>query len=206
MIPGTLKGVVKRMLSPWILSCGSASGIHLTFDDGPHPEYTRPILDALQRHNAKATFFMVGLEMERYPDLVGEVLARGHAIGFHSYAHRHPKELSMDQSVADLRRSRDVAKRFGLRFRYYRPPYGELSFAEILWCAWNGVRIVLWSRESRDSFVARPEDLVMWIDGLTTRDGDILLFHDDTSVTAAALPAVLERLSARGVQLLALEA
>jgi peptidoglycan-N-acetylglucosamine deacetylase len=203
---GLLKSVVRRMLNPLILTRGSANGIHLTFDDGPHPDHTRPILEALQRQNAKATFFMIGSEMERYPDLVGEVLARGHTIGFHSYAHRHPKDLSVDQSVADLRQSRDVAKRFGLRFRYYRPPYGELSFAQILWCAWNGVRVVLWSRESRDSFVIQPEELVMWIDGLRTRDGDILLFHDDTSVTAVALPVVLERLSARGVQFLALEA
>jgi peptidoglycan-N-acetylglucosamine deacetylase len=200
MIAGAIKRIGKLLLLPVVRERGPGVGAYLTFDDGPHVDHTRPILAALDQAGVKATFFMIGEEMERYPELVTEVKSRGHAIGLHSYAHRHPGQLRMSELMADLRRAADVASRFGIPFHFYRPPYGELSIFQILWCAWHRVRIVLWSQESRDSFAGSADEVIVAVEAMRVKDGDILLFHDDTPVTVAALPAVLQRLIGAGVR------
>lgn len=192
------KRVAKYLLSPWIRSRGPRACIYLTFDDGPDAMHTRAILDVLRRYGVKATFFMIGEEMERHPDIVAEVRAQGHVIGFHSYRHRHLSEHAGTELLDDLRQTAAVAQRFGLGFKLYRPPYGELSLRRLLWCALRGVRIVMWSLESRDSFVATAGELTQQLAPGRVRGGDIILLHDDTAVTVTALPAVIEGLQREG--------
>jgi len=193
-----LKTVAKLILSPWVRARGPRGGIYLTFDDGPHPAHTRAVLDALRRHDAKATFFMIGEEMERYPAIVAEAVAQGHAIGFHSYRHQHLAELTATEMLSDLRQVSSVAQRVGLAFTLYRPPYGEMSFRRVLWCMTHGVRTIMWSLESRDSFVANADELIEQLSPERVHDGDIILLHDDTALTVSALPTVLERLRRGG--------
>lgn len=200
----SIKRAIKWLISPPLVERGTGQGVYLTFDDGPHPEHTPRILDTLKSRNAKATFFMIGSEMERYPSLVADVLAQGHTIGLHSYRHAHPRSLSVVEAVQDIRRSMDLARRFGFELRYYRPPYGELLLVQVLLCAWQGIGVVLWSKEGRDSFMTRPDELVDRFRDLRVLDGDILLLHDDSAVTADALPKVLELLGADGARFVAL--
>jgi peptidoglycan-N-acetylglucosamine deacetylase len=192
------KRIAKFLLTPWIRSRGPRGGIYLTFDDGPNVTHTRAMLAVLRRYNVKATFFMVGEEMERHPDIVEEVRAQGHAIGFHSYRHRHVSEHTGTELLDDLHQTAAVAQRFGIDFKLYRPPYGELSWRRVLWCVRHGVRIVMWSLESRDSFIATPEELIQQLAPGRVRDGDIILLHDDTAVTVTALPAAIEGLQIEG--------
>lgn len=194
------KRLAKFLLSPWIRSRGPRGCVYLTFDDGPDATHTRAVLDALRRYHVKATFFMVGEEMERRPDIVAEVRAQGHVIGFHSYSHRHLSDHSGTEALDDLRQTAAVAQRFGLEFKLYRPPYGELSWRRVLWCAWHGVRIVMWSLDSRDSFVATAGELTQQLAPGRVRDGDIVLLHDDTAVTVTALPGVIEGLQHEGLR------
>lgn len=200
-----LKRVAKLLLSPWVRSRGPRGSIYLTFDDGPVPAHTRVVLDALRRYDAKATFFMIGEEMERYPDIVAEVRTQGHVIGFHSYHHRQLLEQTGAEMLDDLRQTAGVAQRLGLAFTLYRPPYGEMSLRRVLWCALRGVRIMMWSLESRDSFVATTEELLQQLAPGRVRDGDIILLHDDTAVTVTALPTILDRLQRGGFRFGVLE-
>lgn len=186
------------LLRPILVERGPRGAVYLTFDDGPHPEYTPKILLALARHNAKATFFMVGAEMERYPDVVAAVAAQGHAIGYHSYAHQRLTKTSLRDMLADLRHMDVVMSGVGKRPTLYRPPYGTLSLIAMLLHFIRRKKIVMWSLDSRDAFAANSAVVIDKIKGTTIRDGEILLFHDDSTVTAEALPAILDHLSASG--------
>ena len=185
-----------------------AGEVAITFDDGPHPEGTPAVLDALAAAGARATFFLVGEQVEREPSLAAEIAAAGHAVESHGHRHvvqlrRAPGELRDDLARAHA----TIAEATGREPRYYRPPYGIFS--------WPGLRFarerwapLLWSRWGRDwAARATPESIAATV----TRDlraGDVLLLHDaDTySVegshrrTAAALPWVLEEAARRGLR------
>ena len=196
----SLKRIAKSLISPWVRTRGPRGCIYLTFDDGPDSTHTRAVLSALRRHDAKATFFMIGEQMNRHPDIVAEVVAQGHAVGFHAYRHRHLAGQTMTDVLEDLRALSGVAQRLGLAFSLYRPPYGEMSLLRLLWCIAHGVRTMMWSLESRDSFTDSTDELTEQLSPQRVRDGDIILLHDDTAVTVAALPSILERLRSGGFQ------
>jgi len=200
-----IKALLRKLLSPVLRYRGDAPGLYLSFDDGPHPVVTPQVLDALERGGVKATFFMIGQEMERHPALVAEVRERGHAIALHGFTHRHCSDMSWREQLDDLRRMRAVAARFGVRLRSYRPAYGELSVLRIAWCLLNRVKIVMWSFETRDSFVQQASELEARVTPQALTDGDILLFHDDTPVTAQALPRLLDNARAAGLRFGVLE-
>jgi peptidoglycan/xylan/chitin deacetylase (PgdA/CDA1 family) len=196
---GTVKSLAKALLRPWVLHTGPRDGVWLTFDDGPHPVTTLQVLDALDHAGVRATFFMIGSEMERHPSIVESVRSRGHGVALHGFDHRHAADLSWREQWADLERMRAVARRFGVQLRWYRPPYGELTALRLFWCALRGVRIVMWSFESRDSFLPDAAALVARAVPSALRSGDIALFHDDTPITAEALPDILTGASAAGL-------
>ena len=193
-----IKNLIFRLLRPVLLERGPPGAVYLTFDDGPHPECTPKVLSALARHNAKATFFMVGTEMEKYPDLVATVARQGHAIGYHSYAHQRLTNISMRDMLADLRHMDVVMSGTGKRPALYRPPYGTLSVVAMLIHFVRRKKIVMWSLDSRDAFAANAAAVLEKIQAAKIKDGEILLFHDDSAITAEALPAILEHLGATG--------
>ncbi|HEX9103504.1 MAG TPA: polysaccharide deacetylase family protein, partial [Polyangia bacterium] len=102
--------------------------VAITFDDGPDAEHTRPLLELLESRGHRATFFVIGRRAEAAPELVAELVRRGHGLGNHSYAHayttpfQHPSRLA-----ADLLRAQDVMARAGAKVRFFRPPIGLLS-------------------------------------------------------------------------------
>jgi peptidoglycan/xylan/chitin deacetylase (PgdA/CDA1 family) len=171
------------------------SGVALTFDDGPDPDSTPLVLDALG--NARATFFMVGEQVEEHPELAREVLDRGHAVGLHGYRHVEHDELGdpgadLDAAAAAL----EVAT--GRAATLYRPPYGRFSAASYEACLERGLRPVYWSGWGSDWEPIPAERIA----DLATRDldrGTIVLLHDSPRYayrpsarpTAEALPAIL---------------
>lgn len=120
-----------------VISRGGRSGkaVALTFDDGPDPDVTPPLLDLLDRYRLPATFFVAGLKVERHPALIREILSRGHAVGNHSY---HHDPLLMLRSRArlcnEISRAQEVLAPFGIRPRAFRPPVGITNprLAEVL--------------------------------------------------------------------------
>jgi peptidoglycan-N-acetylglucosamine deacetylase len=183
------------------------AGIAITFDDGPHPEGTPAVLSELERAGARATFFLVGEQVERWPSLAAEIAAAGHEIAIHGHRHvlllrRSPRALR-----ADFERAAEViAAATGVEPRLYRPPYGVFSAPALLLVRRLGWRPLLWSRWGRDwEAHATPEQIAMRV----TRDlaaGDVVLLHDADHYssagswrrTVAALPSILAASAATG--------
>jgi peptidoglycan/xylan/chitin deacetylase (PgdA/CDA1 family) len=190
-----------------------ARGIVLTFDDGPHPEHTRKILELLDESGAKATFFLIAKKAEAHADVEREIVARGHAVGLHSYAHDRLFSLRTPSRVkADLERGIGILREItGERPELFRPPIGHTTPAIARVADELDLSIVGWSVAGFDG-VARavPEEVVARVRaGL--RDGAIVLLHDaaerDDREPAAvrALPGVLAAIADRGIPIVPLD-
>ena len=184
----------------------------ITFDDGPHSEGTPAVLEQLARAGARATFFMVGEQVDRNPSLATEVAAAGHSIASHGYLHQNQlrrtrRELEHDLSRADAA----IAEATGRRPLLYRPPYGIFSWYGIE-LAWRGWTPLLWSRWGRDWAARATPDSIAAKVTEHLEAGDVLLLHDadhysaegSHTKTAAALPRVLEQIELSGLQPVAL--
>jgi len=183
----------------------SGSDVALTFDDGPNPEYTGPVLELLARHGIKATFFVVGETVQRFPALLREVVAAGHGVGAHSQTHRDFPTLDRAALLEELRTCRRViAEVSGVDTLLVRPPRGRLSPA-VLWHARRaGYRIVHWSRTYSDYLRDGAEPLARRIRANPPRARDIVLLHDNNAFTVRALGEVLPEWVAAGRRFAAL--
>ncbi|MBL8512757.1 MAG: polysaccharide deacetylase family protein [Betaproteobacteria bacterium] len=179
---------------------GHASGIALTFDDGPHPQNTPRILDCLDHLGAKATFFVQGAMAKAHPGVVKDAARRGHRIGNHGYHHHSARAVPVSKFVADIQQCQSLLQDLlgsdaSLDFR---PPYGHLT-PGTLWAMMRcEFRIVFWSIDSRDSFVQDGNELARSIARIPLRASEVMLFHDDYAHTVQALPAILADLQSRG--------
>lgn len=207
--------LLRRALVPALCGHGAPGSAALTFDDGPHPEGTPAVLDALDRLGWRATFFVLGEQTRRHPQVVRDAFARGHEIALHGDAHRYLIARWPRDAVADLRRGRDtLADLLGAPPLWWRPPYGVLSGPALLAARALGLRPVLWSAWGRDWRAdATPGQVV---DDLFAGrvDGGTLLLHDSdvTSApgswrtTVAALPLLAEALARDGIRVRSLGA
>ena len=191
---GAVKSVLRQLTAPFVVRRGPPGAVYLTFDDGPHPEVTPRILDILREHGARATFFVVGAEAEKHPGVLAQVLAAGHAVGWHSYRHGHARRQAPGEVLADLREMETAAARLRIPLNLYRPPYGELSVTALWWCRRRGIRTVLWSLDTGDSVGLQVDDVVARVRDTPARDGEIILLHDDAMLTVDALPRLLTEL------------
>jgi peptidoglycan-N-acetylglucosamine deacetylase len=182
------------------------AGVALTFDDGPDPDATPAVLEALAKANAPATFFLVGEQVEAHPGLAGEVAARGHAVGLHG--HRHVEHDELADPRADLQRgAAALAAAIGERPTLFRPPYGRFSAASYSASRELGLWPVYWSAWGCDwEPIPAPR-----IADLVIRDiapGAIVLLHDSARFayresahpTAEALPAILDATREAGLE------
>jgi len=187
------------------------AGVALTFDDGPTPD-TERILDILGDSNIRATFFMLGRQVELYPRTARRIVAEGHEIGNHSYSHpiflyRSPQETSCQLERAQ----RVIADITGVRPRLARPPCGVRTPAYFAAARRLNLRTVQWDAAGFDwkkigaSEIARKALR-------HARAGSIILLHDgdsagkrDRSETVAALPAIIEGLRALSLRVVPLE-
>jgi peptidoglycan/xylan/chitin deacetylase (PgdA/CDA1 family) len=213
-------GYVGPALAPVVPGLGLALGIKLreegsqhvalTFDDGPHPQGTPAILESLREAGgAKATFFLAGEQVEKRPALVAEIVAAGHRVELHCHRHRNQLRLSARDLLEDAERARAaIEEAGGQEVRDYRPPYGIFSAVGLRAVRGRGWRPVLWSRWGRDwDAWATPSSITRRLTA-GVRAGDVLLLHDSDRYsargswvrTAAALPAILEELEARGLK------
>lgn len=210
---GTWLGGLRRALAPSLCGPMPAGNVSLTFDDGPHPEGTIAILDELDRLGWTATFFVLGSEVRRYPDVVVETMRRGHQIGLHGDEHRYTIARTPWGVATDLHRGRDtVAAAIGQAPRWWRPTYGVMSGPSYLAARRLGLRPLLWSAWGVDWLAsATPESIVAKLES-GRLDGGTMLLHDSDVTSApgswrttlAALPLLAERLAEREVTVAAL--
>lgn len=182
---------------------GPAAGraVCLTFDDGPHPEHTPRLLDALKAHGVPATFFVIGQNAERYPDLVRRVAAEGHVVGNHSYSHTEPCRTSAGQLADETRRTGDLLAALlgGEAPALFRPPKGQVTVAK-LWRLWRARQtVVLWDTDPKDYARQSAAEVRDWFRAHPLRGGDVVLMHDSHPHATAVVPDLVE--AARGAGL-----
>lgn len=198
-----IKSIIYFFLSGFIINRGKQGAVYITFDDGPHPENTQKLLAILKKTDAKATFFMTGSEMEKYPEIVEDVAFQGHSIGYHSYSHKSFKKNSIKAIINELSIARALSKKAGTNINLFRPPYGDLTALSFLYLMLTGWKTIMWSLDSRDSFDTKDE-VIKTVDVDMLTDGDILLFHDDYGMTVELLPEVLQKYKDNNIQCKAL--
>lgn len=149
--------------------------VALTFDDGPHPDYTPRLLDILKKQQARATFFMVGEAAQRHPQIVQGVAQEGHAIGNHSWDHPSFPLISSQERRAQIRACDKAIAPYGERL--FRPPYGTQNFASQLDAVLLGYQIVTWDVSPGDW---RSGDAVSIAGHIERRvkPGSIIVLHD----------------------------
>ena len=157
----------------------SSGGVCLTFDDGPHPEHTPRLLDVLGEQGVKGTFFVVGEEAEKHPELVKRIVAEGHAVGGHSWTHSEPRTTTTRQLLDEVTRTQELLwEVVGVGSTLFRPPKGELTAAKLLGLMRAGLTVVLWNVDPRDYARTSVEGLAAWFAKQPMRSGDIVLMHD----------------------------
>ncbi|HSQ67547.1 MAG TPA: polysaccharide deacetylase family protein [Polyangiaceae bacterium] len=183
-----------------------AKGVVLTFDDGPDPVWTPRALDALDAAGAKATFFVIGKKAEAHPEVVRDMLARGHTVGLHSYAHDRLFAMRGPRTWRrDLKKGVRVLKEItGERVHLFRPPIGHTVPHTPRVLRELHLRVIGWDVGARDGVRAEPEAVAARVLA-KARDGSIVLLHDAAErgdhdpAGVGALPSILEGLKKRGL-------
>ncbi len=176
--------------------------IALTFDDGPHPRYTRQILDILKKEGIKATFFVIGENIGYYDEgIVTEIIKDGHELGNHTFNHEHTKEMSEDDFYRDVRACHDLVKeKYGYEMKIFRPPEGYVDEKVKNIARELDYSIIIWSIDTKD-WEHVGSDLIVGNIEQNASDGDIILMHDYVSkpnTTIGALERVIKNLKSEG--------
>lgn len=176
--------------------------ISISFDASWGADKTIPILDILDQYGVKTTFFLVGNWVDKYPDMVKEIFARGHEIGNHSDTHAHMNQLS-EQGVRDELRimSDRVEKLTGVRPTLFRPPYGEYNDRVIRTARAEGYEAVQWSIDSLDWKDRGTQDIIKQCT-YRVDNGDIVLFHNDSNDILHALPTIIQHYQGLGFRII----
>ena len=177
--------------------------VALTFDDGPHPVFTPELLKVLDKYQVKATFFMIGNLMEKYPSVVKEVLKRGHVIANHTYT--HPRNIELDteaQMIREMDKCEEVIERFiGKHAHLFRPPRGLVDGTVITIASEEGYKTILWSISADHHDAPTPKLMAQRV-LKHIGPGGIILAHDGRFPMrwkdVAAAPMIIEALKKKG--------
>ena len=175
--------------------------VYLSFDDGPIPEVTPWVLETLAQHQAKATFFVIGDNVRKNPEVLERVIAGGHAIGNHTFHHLKQPTVKPSVYLDDIDRCTRQLAEHGISTQLFRPPYGKLKSVVAKPILERGFKIVMWDVLSADFDLS--------IDGATAtknvlnhiKPGSIVVFHDSIKAEPRlreALPEVLDFIQKKG--------
>jgi len=177
--------------------------VALTFDDGPHPRYTEQILDILEEYGIRATFFIIGVNAENYPESLQKIVDSGCEIGNHTYSHVRLTGLSEDEIEKEIKKCENVLYDMtGKRPTVFRPPQGFISDNLLPVVSRNGYNIALWSIDTLDWSLNRPDRICATVTK-NLRGGDIILMHDYVSggnTTCDALKRFIPQLLSEGYE------
>lgn len=177
----------------------SINEIALTFDDGPHPE-TERLLDILDRYNAKATFFCIGTQVEKYPEIVNRIIQSGHSIGSHTYNHTWKFTLSSyRETTTEITRGIDAIEQItGKRTLLFRPPYGITNPMIGKSIKKNNLMSIGWNIRTFDTTKKHADDVFRKV-AVALKPGAVILMHDRLKITVDAVPQILEEITKRGL-------
>ena len=173
--------------------------VAMTFDDGPHPVHTPRLLDILKARNIKATFFVVGTNTRRYPNIIRRMIAEGHEVGNHTVNHKYLSRISIEEARAEvLGCERAIVAACGIKPRILRPPGSHINNRVKVWLNREfGYSTIMWAVDPEDW--KRPGSGVVAHRIVSETDaGEIILAHDIHGPTIAAMPRALDGLLSKG--------
>ncbi len=182
--------------------------VALTFDDGPSEIWTPQILDELKKENVKATFFMIGEHVKKYPEIVKRVAQEGHDIGNHTYDHHGIFYYKPEELYREIKDTEKIIKDVtGKTTVYFRPPKAWMTEDEKLQMVDLGYQTVLWTLNSKDWVTFDDKYIIRYL-LKHVQPGDIILFHDSGGVfgteggsrheTVKTIPRLIEKLKEKG--------
>lgn len=169
--------------------------VYLTFDDGPIPEVTPWVLDVLRRYGVKATFFMVGDNVRKHPDIYRMVLEAGHRVGNHTFNHIQGIALWTRHYLANVEKAAAY-----IPGDLFRPPHGHMRLPQVFWLR-RHYRIIMWDVVTRDYNARKTPEEVLNVVKRYTRNGSIIVFHDSLKAEKnmrEAMPRAIEWLLEEG--------
>lgn len=199
------KSFIKRLFSNYVWDLPNTQNkIYLTFDDGPTPEITEWVLEELKKHNVKATFFCIGNNIQKHPDLFQKVINEGHVIGNHTYDHMNgwkteTKTYLENISLCDKQIQKSSIE--NLQSKIFRPPYGKIKTAQAKIVRRLGYKIIMWDVLSADfDQTITPEKCLENVIS-NVKSGSVIVFHDSIKAShnlKYALPETLNFLKEKG--------
>jgi peptidoglycan/xylan/chitin deacetylase (PgdA/CDA1 family) len=169
--------------------------VYLTFDDGPIPEITPWVLDLLDKYNIKATFFCVGDNVRKYPEIYQMVQDRGHVVGNHTFHHVQGLKITAKSYLQDVKEAETLIKS-----KLFRPPHGHMRLPQF-YALRKHYKVIMWDVVTRDYSRLKTAEQVFGIVKKYTRNGSIIVFHDSIKSgdrMKEALPKSIEWLLEQG--------
>ena len=199
------KSFIKRLFSNYVWDLPNTQNkIYLTFDDGPTPEITEWVLEELKKHNVKATFFCIGNNIQKHPDLFQKVINEGHVIGNHTYDHMNGWKTETKTYLENIRlceKQIQISLIENLQSKIFRPPYGNIKTAQAKIVRRLGYKIIMWDVLSADfDQTITPEKCLENVIS-NVKSGSVIVFHDSIKAShnlKYALPETLNFLKEKG--------
>ena len=175
--------------------------VALTFDDGPDMKYTPQVLDILKENHIHATFFLLGLNVEKYPEIAKRIAEEGHSIGNHTYSHSNLVKLSAEQVREQVRHGDETLQRvLGFHTAIFRPPYGNASREVLQQVASMQYKVIDWSVDTRDWASPSPAQILSTVNQQIFPGGIVLQHSANAPLrnSVKALPDIIASLKAQG--------
>ena len=173
--------------------------VAISFDAAWGADKTRQIMDVCESYNVKATFFLVGFWMEKYPELVAEMATRGFEIGTHSATHPQMSKLTAEQCNSELLSTcRQIFSITGKRVKLFRPPFGDYNNTLLSVCEQLDLMAIQWSVDSLDWKGLSPQQIAERVQ--VAQSGDIILCHNNSDHIVEALPLIFQSLQLKGLK------
>ncbi len=207
LVPAKTPKIIKLLYPNYIWDMATLDKVlYLTFDDGPTPEITSWVLRLLKQYNAKATFFCIGNNVKKHPELFSKLLKDGHRIGNHTHQHKRgwgtPLELYIqDVENAQIEINALTKNDYNHQSLLFRPPYGKVTRAQASKIKVQGYKIIMWDVLSFDWDANTTKENCLKYVTSKSKNGSIIVFHDSKKAAKNlqyALPRVLQHFAAKG--------
>lgn len=182
--------------------------IALTFDDGPDENATLEVVNILNEYGVPGTFFLLGEQMNRYPDTVKAILEGGHSIGNHSWSHKRPTDINTDEVMDEVNKAEKRIMGYGVETKLFRPPYGLVHRSQMPELIEAGYCVICWSVDSMDWYLDNANQIATCVLE-KAHPGAIVLMHSaggnyNKEATIKALPVIIETLLDEGYRFVGL--
>lgn len=198
--------IIKELFSNYVWSISTNDPkVYLTFDDGPTPEITEWVLELLKRYNAKATFFCIGNNIEKHPEIFKKIITDGHAIGNHTFNHVKGWKTSNHKYFEEVDHCEKSIQNLSVnstQTKLFRPPYGKIKPSQSKVLRNKGYKVIMWDVLSVDFDKNTSAEKCLSNVTKNIENGSIIVFHDSTKAfpnLEYALPKTLDFLKNKGI-------